>query len=106
MADPPPGRLCLFREGGQRKIAALGCGPDARQPEGPGVMAAAAEGRCSYFVEKKKRFCKMVVAAGKKFCGEHAGAAEVWYLPTLLRVGTESRVCGGWNPASPGSHRF
>ncbi|XP_023114705.1 tRNA:m(4)X modification enzyme TRM13 homolog isoform X2 [Felis catus] len=35
-----------------------------------------AEGRCSYYVEKKKRFCRMVVAAGKRFCGEHAGAAE------------------------------
>ncbi|XP_055484125.1 tRNA:m(4)X modification enzyme TRM13 homolog isoform X1 [Psammomys obesus] len=35
-----------------------------------------AEGRCGYFVEKKKRFCKMVVAAGKRFCGEHAGASE------------------------------
>ncbi|XP_032157305.1 tRNA:m(4)X modification enzyme TRM13 homolog isoform X2 [Mustela erminea] len=34
------------------------------------------EGRCSYYVEKKKRFCRMVVAAGKRFCGEHAGAAE------------------------------
>ncbi|XP_055000996.1 tRNA:m(4)X modification enzyme TRM13 homolog isoform X3 [Sorex araneus] len=36
----------------------------------------ATAGRCGYFVEKKKRFCRMVVAAGKKFCGEHAGAAE------------------------------
>ncbi|XP_021545747.1 tRNA:m(4)X modification enzyme TRM13 homolog [Neomonachus schauinslandi] len=35
-----------------------------------------AGGRCSYYVEKKKRFCRMVVAAGKRFCGEHAGAAE------------------------------
>ncbi|XP_029802315.1 tRNA:m(4)X modification enzyme TRM13 homolog isoform X2 [Suricata suricatta] len=35
-----------------------------------------AEGRCSYYVEKKKRFCRMVVAVGKRFCGEHAGAAE------------------------------
>ncbi|XP_025728071.1 tRNA:m(4)X modification enzyme TRM13 homolog isoform X1 [Callorhinus ursinus] len=35
-----------------------------------------AEGRCSYYVEKKRRFCRMVVAAGKRFCGEHAGAAE------------------------------
>ncbi|XP_034356752.1 tRNA:m(4)X modification enzyme TRM13 homolog isoform X2 [Arvicanthis niloticus] len=34
------------------------------------------DGRCSYFVEKKKRFCRMVVAAGKRFCGEHAGSAE------------------------------
>ncbi|XP_058159106.1 tRNA:m(4)X modification enzyme TRM13 homolog isoform X1 [Dasypus novemcinctus] len=32
--------------------------------------------RCGYYVEKKKRFCRMVVAAGKRFCGEHAGTAE------------------------------
>lgn len=31
----------------------------------------------------------MVVAAGKRFCGEHAGAAEVWYRPTLSRVGNK-----------------
>ncbi|XP_055257854.1 tRNA:m(4)X modification enzyme TRM13 homolog isoform X4 [Moschus berezovskii] len=43
------------------------------------------EGRCGYFVEKKKRFCRMVVAAGKRFCGEHAGASEVWYRLTLSR---------------------
>lgn len=57
------------------------------------------DGRCSYFVEKKKRFCRMVAAAGKRFCGEHAGSAEVWYRPTFLRVGTEWRVCGCWNPS-------
>lgn len=34
------------------------------------------DGRCNYFVEKKKRFCRMVAAAGKRFCGEHAGSAE------------------------------
>ncbi|XP_036046390.1 tRNA:m(4)X modification enzyme TRM13 homolog isoform X4 [Onychomys torridus] len=60
--------------------------PNAPQPKGSWVMEAPAptshatgfptEGRCSYFVEKKKRFCRMVVAAGKRFCGEHAGAAE------------------------------
>ncbi|XP_060248816.1 tRNA:m(4)X modification enzyme TRM13 homolog isoform X2 [Meriones unguiculatus] len=48
--------------------------------EAPALISHAtgfpAEGRCSYFVEKKKRFCKMVVAAGKRFCGEHAGASE------------------------------
>lgn len=48
-----------------------------------------AEGRCGYYVEKKKRFCRMVVAAGKRFCGEHAGAAEVWYRLTLSRVGNK-----------------
>ncbi|KAK1165367.1 hypothetical protein AOXY_G13878 [Acipenser oxyrinchus oxyrinchus] len=31
-------------------------------------------GRCGYFVERKKRYCKMVVAEGKTFCGEHANA--------------------------------
>ncbi|MEJ1270900.1 tRNA methyltransferase 13 [Cricetulus griseus] len=49
--------------------------------EGPAPTSHAAsgvpaEGRCSYFVEKKRRFCRMVAAAGKRFCGEHAGAAE------------------------------
>ncbi|XP_040607914.1 tRNA:m(4)X modification enzyme TRM13 homolog isoform X2 [Mesocricetus auratus] len=44
----------------------------------PASRAAAlpAEGRCGYFVEKKRRFCRMVAAAGRRFCGEHAGAAE------------------------------
>ncbi|XP_008293658.1 tRNA:m(4)X modification enzyme TRM13 homolog [Stegastes partitus] len=35
-------------------------------------MAAQVPGRCSYFVQKKNRFCKMVVGKGKLFCGEHA----------------------------------
>ncbi|KAM7012278.1 tRNA:m(4)X modification enzyme TRM13 homolog [Tautogolabrus adspersus] len=35
-------------------------------------MAAPVPGRCGFFVEKKKRFCKMIVARGKVFCGEHA----------------------------------
>ncbi|XP_076976245.1 tRNA:m(4)X modification enzyme TRM13 homolog isoform X2 [Tamandua tetradactyla] len=35
-----------------------------------------AENRCGYYLEKKKRFCRMVVAAGKRLCGEHAGTAE------------------------------
>ncbi|KAK2494520.1 hypothetical protein MC885_000590, partial [Smutsia gigantea] len=39
-------------------------------------LASQAEGRCSYYVEKKKRFCRMVAAPGKRFCGEHAGTAE------------------------------
>ncbi|XP_053325954.1 tRNA:m(4)X modification enzyme TRM13 homolog [Spea bombifrons] len=33
-------------------------------------------GRCSYFVQRKRRFCKMVVSEGKKFCGEHAENGE------------------------------
>ncbi|XP_069581867.1 tRNA:m(4)X modification enzyme TRM13 homolog [Brachyistius frenatus] len=35
-------------------------------------MAAPLPGRCGFFVEKKKRFCKMIVGKGKLFCGEHA----------------------------------
>ncbi|XP_035871690.1 tRNA:m(4)X modification enzyme TRM13 homolog isoform X3 [Phyllostomus discolor] len=42
----------------------------------PRATGSPAEGRCGYYVAKKKRFCRMVVAAGKRFCGEHAGAAE------------------------------
>ncbi|XP_059677833.1 tRNA:m(4)X modification enzyme TRM13 homolog [Gavia stellata] len=33
-------------------------------------------GRCAYFVERKKRFCKMIPAPGRRFCGEH-GQQEV-----------------------------
>ncbi|XP_054644478.1 tRNA:m(4)X modification enzyme TRM13 homolog [Dunckerocampus dactyliophorus] len=39
-------------------------------------MAAPTSGRCSFYVEKKKRFCKMVVAKGRRFCGEHATMEE------------------------------
>ncbi|XP_061894332.1 tRNA:m(4)X modification enzyme TRM13 homolog [Entelurus aequoreus] len=39
-------------------------------------MAAPESGKCGFFVEKKKRFCKMVVAKGKRFCGEHATMEE------------------------------
>ncbi|XP_041648149.1 tRNA:m(4)X modification enzyme TRM13 homolog isoform X2 [Cheilinus undulatus] len=34
--------------------------------------AAPLPGRCGFFVEKKNRFCKMIVAKGKVYCGEHA----------------------------------
>ncbi|NXT86785.1 TRM13 enzyme, partial [Anhinga rufa] len=57
----------------------------------------AAPGRCAYFVERKKRFCKMIPAAGRRFCGEH-GQQEVpglagraaGPLPRLGKAG-----CGG-----------
>ncbi|KAL2089291.1 hypothetical protein ACEWY4_013979 [Coilia grayii] len=35
-------------------------------------VAAPLPGRCAYFVERKKRYCKMVVGGGKAYCGEHA----------------------------------
>ncbi|XP_033477797.1 tRNA:m(4)X modification enzyme TRM13 homolog [Epinephelus lanceolatus] len=39
-------------------------------------MAAPLPGRCGFFVKKKKRFCKMIIARGKVFCGEHATMEE------------------------------
>ncbi|KAM9831817.1 tRNA:m(4)X modification enzyme TRM13 homolog [Neosynchiropus ocellatus] len=39
-------------------------------------MAAPVPGRCGFFVKKKQRFCKMIVAKDKKFCGEHATMDE------------------------------
>ncbi|XP_010561906.1 PREDICTED: tRNA:m(4)X modification enzyme TRM13 homolog isoform X1 [Haliaeetus leucocephalus] len=33
-------------------------------------------GRCAYFVERKKRFCKMTPAPGRRFCGEHGQQEE------------------------------
>ncbi|XP_062251342.1 tRNA:m(4)X modification enzyme TRM13 homolog isoform X2 [Platichthys flesus] len=31
---------------------------------------------CGFFLEKKKRFCKMMVSRGRRFCGEHATMEE------------------------------
>ncbi|KAJ8376506.1 hypothetical protein SKAU_G00070860 [Synaphobranchus kaupii] len=42
---------------------------------GDGVSAPLL-GRCGFYVERKKRYCKMVVASGKTFCGEHANAGQ------------------------------
>uniref|UniRef100_A0A8B9IG30 tRNA:m(4)X modification enzyme TRM13 n=1 Tax=Anser cygnoides TaxID=8845 RepID=A0A8B9IG30_ANSCY len=37
----------------------------------PGSPGPSLPGRCAYFVARKKRFCRMVPALGKRFCGEH-----------------------------------
>ncbi|KAI1891932.1 hypothetical protein AGOR_G00148800 [Albula goreensis] len=42
---------------------------------GDGVLAPL-PGRCGFYVEKKRRYCKMIVASGKKFCGEHANVDQ------------------------------
>lgn len=45
----------------------------------PGAAMAAPEpepGRCAHFVLRKRRFCRMVPAPGRRFCGEH-GLEEV-----------------------------
>ncbi|XP_072295277.1 tRNA:m(4)X modification enzyme TRM13 homolog [Eucyclogobius newberryi] len=39
-------------------------------------MAAPLPGRCAFFVLRKKRWCKMIVGKGKRFCGEHAAMEE------------------------------
>lgn len=31
----------------------------------------AEKSHCMYFVKKKKRYCRMTVKKGNKFCGEH-----------------------------------
>ncbi|XP_075792727.1 tRNA:m(4)X modification enzyme TRM13 homolog isoform X2 [Pelodiscus sinensis] len=41
-----------------------------------GGRGAPLPGRCGYFVERKKRFCKMIPAEGKRFCGEHGQQEE------------------------------
>ncbi|XP_053179081.1 tRNA:m(4)X modification enzyme TRM13 homolog [Scomber japonicus] len=42
----------------------------------PGNRPGKLPGRCSFFVEKKNRFCKMIVGKGKTFCGEHSTVEE------------------------------
>uniref|UniRef100_A0A3Q4GHP3 tRNA:m(4)X modification enzyme TRM13 n=1 Tax=Neolamprologus brichardi TaxID=32507 RepID=A0A3Q4GHP3_NEOBR len=39
-------------------------------------MAAPEPSRCCFFVQKKKRFCKMVAGKGRKYCGEHDGSGS------------------------------
>uniref|UniRef100_A0A3B4AIA2 tRNA:m(4)X modification enzyme TRM13 n=1 Tax=Periophthalmus magnuspinnatus TaxID=409849 RepID=A0A3B4AIA2_9GOBI len=43
-------------------------------------MAAPVPVRCAFFVERKKRFCKMIVGKGKRFCGEHAAMVSDYKL--------------------------
>ncbi|XP_048799858.1 tRNA:m(4)X modification enzyme TRM13 homolog isoform X2 [Lagopus muta] len=38
---------------------------------GSGSGAGPLPGRCAFFVQRKRRFCKMVPAPGRRFCGEH-----------------------------------
>lgn len=57
--------------------AAVGSGQRrAAEPAAAGGLRAPVPGRCGYFVERKKRFCKMIPAQGRRFCGEH-GDQEV-----------------------------
>nr|XP_054494622.1 tRNA:m(4)X modification enzyme TRM13 homolog isoform X2 [Agelaius phoeniceus] len=53
----------------------------ARGPPGAAMVMAAPEpqpqpGRCAHFVLRKKRFCRMIPAPGRRFCGEHGHEEE------------------------------
>uniref|UniRef100_A0A8C5UGP5 tRNA:m(4)X modification enzyme TRM13 n=1 Tax=Malurus cyaneus samueli TaxID=2593467 RepID=A0A8C5UGP5_9PASS len=47
----------------------------ARGPPGA-AMAAPQPGRCAHFVLRKRRFCRMIPAPGRRFCGEHGHEEE------------------------------
>ncbi|XP_062353858.1 tRNA:m(4)X modification enzyme TRM13 homolog isoform X1 [Cinclus cinclus] len=47
----------------------------ARGPPGA-AMAAPEPGRCAHFVLRKRRFCRMIPAPGRRFCGEHGHEEE------------------------------
>uniref|UniRef100_A0A8C3DK25 tRNA:m(4)X modification enzyme TRM13 n=1 Tax=Corvus moneduloides TaxID=1196302 RepID=A0A8C3DK25_CORMO len=42
-------------------------------PAAPGLPQP---GRCAYFVLRKRRFCRMIPAPGRRFCGEHGHQEE------------------------------
>ncbi|XP_058664089.1 tRNA:m(4)X modification enzyme TRM13 homolog isoform X1 [Ammospiza nelsoni] len=51
----------------------------AQGPPGAAMAMAAPEpqpGRCAHFVLRKKRFCRMIPAPGRRFCGEHGHEEE------------------------------
>ncbi|XP_062353859.1 tRNA:m(4)X modification enzyme TRM13 homolog isoform X2 [Cinclus cinclus] len=53
----------------------------ARGPPGA-AMAAPEPGRCAHFVLRKRRFCRMIPAPGRRFCGEH-GHEEVYFVQDI-----------------------
>ncbi|XP_058699260.1 tRNA:m(4)X modification enzyme TRM13 homolog isoform X2 [Poecile atricapillus] len=49
----------------------------ARGPPGAAMAAPEPEpGRCAHFVLRKGRFCRMIPAPGRRFCGEHGHEEE------------------------------
>ncbi|KAM4640781.1 tRNA:m(4)X modification enzyme TRM13 homolog [Discoglossus pictus] len=50
--------------------------PDAQETPGPQTQEGPLPGRCSHFVQRKRRYCKMITSEGKRFCGEHAENGE------------------------------
>lgn len=67
-----PGAAMAGQRPGQGQEQGQGPGPGPGQEQEPQPEP----GRCAYFVQRKRRFCRMVPAAGRRFCGEH-GQEEV-----------------------------
>lgn len=73
---------------------------------GPGPLP----GRCAFFVQRKRRFCKMVPALGRRFCGEH-GQQEVLRPGVTGGAAWAPRFCTDRPSVQPcsgtaGSYRF
>lgn len=66
----------------------------ARGPPGA-AMAAPEPGRCAHFVQRKGRFCRMVPAAGRRFCGEHGHEEVRGPFPGRERGREGGRARGG-----------
>ena len=46
--------------------------------------AMAEENHCMYFVRRKRRYCRMTVKKGKKYCGEHQNVSSELNCPEAL----------------------
>jgi tRNA:m4X modification enzyme len=40
-------------------------------PDNSGLNVANIQGRCRYYLPRKKRVCRLMAASGRQFCGEH-----------------------------------
>lgn len=75
LAPTRPGRRCAPPPSLLPPAGREGPNMAARGPPGA-AMAAPEPGRCAHFVLRKRRFCRMIAAHGRRFCGEH-GHEEV-----------------------------
>lgn len=67
--------------------AAGAAGTAMAAPEAEGGRGRPVAGRCAYFVERKQRFCKMIPAPGRRFCGEHGQQEVPRCAPSLAGEG-------------------
>uniref|UniRef100_A0A182SHS3 tRNA:m(4)X modification enzyme TRM13 n=1 Tax=Anopheles maculatus TaxID=74869 RepID=A0A182SHS3_9DIPT len=57
--------------------------PDSKKPK---LQSTEQPVRCKYFVQRKKRYCKMTVGTGKQYCGEHEPIGNATEAPTSDRI--------------------